>query len=136
MKTLFSKIFSKEFIKFVLVGGFNTFNCTILSSMYAFLFGSDVAFVLGYVTSLVLSFLLNSYFTFKAAIDFKKFIPFCIGYIPNFIIQYLCVWMISHVLGWDPVIAYLLAAIIGVPITFICVKCLAFHHKRKGLDER
>jgi Predicted membrane protein len=131
MKTFCKKMFSKEFIKFVLVGIFNTFNCTLLSTIYAYLFASDIAFVLGYISSLTMSFILNSYFTFRETPSWKKFIPFCIGYVPNFLIQYLCVLLISHVLGWNHIIAYLLAACIGVPVTFLCIKWLAFNHKNE-----
>ena len=112
-----------------MVGVFNTFNSTLLSMMYAFLFSSDIAFGLGYISSLAVSFVLNSYFTFGEKVVWKKFIPFCIGYVPNFLIQYLCVLVISHVLGWNHIIAYMAAACIGVPVTFVCIKCLAFHHK-------
>ena len=43
-----------------------------------------------YLTSLIISYLLNSFITFKDYdLSFRKFIMLCVSYIPNFLIQFL-----------------------------------------------
>ena len=121
--------FNKEFILFIIIGVINTFNGVIFSYIYSSFLNENVAFVVGYISSLVISYILNSYVTFKEKLEFKKLIKFAISYIPNFIIQNIIVLIVFNMMGFDKLIAYALAAIIGVPVTFICMKFFAFKEK-------
>jgi putative flippase GtrA len=134
MKKFIDKVlkifFNKDFVIFLIIGVINTFNGTLFSTTYAFILQVNIAFVCGYITSLFISYLLNSYFTFKEHLNFKKFIKFCMSYIPNFIVQFLSVYIIYNLLEFDKIVAYLVAAIIGIPITFILLKFYAFAKKK------
>ena len=87
MNNLFEKFkstfFSKEFILFVVIGIINTFNGVIFAYMYSGFLNENMAFVTGYISGLVISYILNSIITFKEKLDFSKFIKFAISYIPN-----------------------------------------------------
>lgn len=121
------KIFlNKEFIFFIIIGLINTFNGVVFSFIYSSLFNENLAFVLGYISGLAISYILNSYITFKEKLSFTKFIKFGISYIPNFIIQNIVVIITFNILGLHKLIAYCLAAIIGIPVTFILLKIFAF----------
>ena len=133
MKNLFKKFkstfFSKEFILFVTIGVINTFNGTIFAYIYSSFLNENLAFIFGYISALVISYILNSLVTFKEKLYFSKFIKFAISYIPNFIIQNVVVYMVFNLLGLHKLIAYVSAAIIGVPVTFILMKFFAFNKK-------
>lgn len=118
---------NKEFIFFILIGVVNTFNGVIFSYIYSNIFNENLAFVLGYISGLIISYILNSFITFKDKLAFKKFIKFAISYIPNFIIQNIVVILVFNVLGLHKLIAYMLAAIIGIPVTFILLKFFTFN---------
>ena len=118
---------NKEFIFFILIGVVNTFNGVIFSYIYSNIFNENLAFVLGYISGLIISYILNSFITFKDKLSFKKFIKFAISYIPNFIIQNIVVILVFNVLGLHKLIAYMLAAIIGIPVTFILLKFFTFN---------
>lgn len=118
---------NKEFIFFILIGVINTFNGVIFSYIYSSIFNENLAFILGYISGLIISYILNSFITFKDKLSFKKFIRFAISYIPNFIIQNIVVILVLNVLGLHKLIAYILAAIIGIPVTFILLKFFAFN---------
>ncbi|MDS0528176.1 GtrA family protein [Clostridium sp. SHJSY1] len=118
--------FSKEFISFVFIGVINTFNGVIFSWIYSSFFNENLAFIFGYISGLIISYLLNSLITFKEKLEFKKFIRFAISYIPNFIIQNIVVILVFNVMGINKLVAYVLAAAIGVPITFAFMKLFAF----------
>jgi putative flippase GtrA len=121
------KIFlNKEFILFIIIGVINTFNGVVFSFIYSSLLNENLAFVLGYISGLAISYILNSYITFKEKLAFTKFIKFAISYIPNFIIQNIVVIITFNILGLHKLIAYCLAAIIGIPVTFILLKFFAF----------
>lgn len=121
------KIFlNKEFILFIIIGVINTFNGVVFSFIYSSLLNENLAFILGYISGLAVSYILNSYITFKENLAFTKFIKFAISYIPNFIIQNIVVIITFNILGLHKLIAYCLAAIIGIPVTFILLKFFAF----------
>jgi putative flippase GtrA len=130
MESLINRIkevfFSKQFIMFVFIGVINTFNGVIFSYIYSSFLNENIAFIFGYISGLVISYILNSYVTFKEKLEFNKFIKFAISYIPNFIIQNIVVFIVFNMMGLHKLIAYGLAAVIGVPITFVFMKFFAF----------
>lgn len=117
---------NKEFIFFIIIGGINTINGVIFSYIYSSLLNENLAFILGYISGLIISYLLNSFITFKEKLSFVKFIKFGVSYIPNFIIQNIVVVIAFNILDLHKLIAYSLAAIIGIPVTFILLKVFAF----------
>ncbi len=123
---LIKSFLAPDFIKFVLIGIFNTFNGTWISYVLSLLLQPNVAFIVGYIISLAIAYLLNAKLNFKQKIHLISFIKFAISYIPNFIIQNVVVLIFYNILGWHRLIVYGLAAIIGIPITFLLVKVFAF----------
>lgn len=121
--------YTKEFVTFLIIGVINTFNGTVFSYIYSSFLNENIAFIVGYISGLIISYLLNSLITFKEKLQLNKFVKFAISYIPNFIIQNIVVIMVFNLMGLNKIIAYLLAAIIGVPITFILMKFFAFRKK-------
>ncbi len=121
-----------KFIRFVFVGCLNTFNGVLFSFLYSlFIENATIAFMVGYMTSLIFSYLLNSFITFHdKKITIFKFIKFCISYIPNFIIQLICVYIVIDLLHWYKLIAYIIAAVIGIPITYLALLLFPFKEKK------
>ncbi len=129
MKKILMFFLNKEFITFILIGIFNTLGGSVFSVMYSYAFNVNVAFVLGYLTSLMVAYFLNSKFNFKKSLSLVGLIRFSVSYIPNFIIQNLCVLFLYNYLSWNKILVYFLAAIIGVPITFVFLKIYAFKNR-------
>lgn len=123
---------TKQFFNFLIVGGINTINGILFSYLYSIFLDVNVSFVLGYMTAMTISYLLNSLIVFKESMIFSKYIKFCISYIPNFIIQNIFVLIFYNTLGWNKLIVFVLAAIIGVPITFIIMKFFAFSKEHEN----
>lgn len=125
---------SREYGLFLLVGGINTFDCSVFAQIIT-LAGANVnvAFNIGYLLSNVLAYLLNCYFIFSAKPDFHAYLRFAVSYIPNFLIENIMVWLIYNILGHAPLVSFLAAALLAMPITFLLVKLYAF---RKSIDGR
>lgn len=98
---------SREFILFLIVGVINTFNGTVFASIYSIFLNENIVFVLGYISSLIISYILNSFITFKEKLEVRKFIKFVISYIPNFIIQNIVVIIVFNICNYDKIIAYI-----------------------------
>lgn len=119
--------FTREFLLFLVVGGVNTFNGTFLSWLYAFLIPNhNVAFNCGYLTSNLIAYYLNSTFIFPEPLSLHRCLKFALSYVPNYIIQNLIVLLFYNFLGYPPILSYLIAAVLGIPVTFLFVKIFAF----------
>lgn len=116
----------KSFILFILIGMINTFNGIVFAYLFSLVTYTNLAFILGYITSLTISYLLNSFITFKATLSWKKYLKFCLSYIPNFLMQNAMVMLFYNILGWPKLLTFALAALFGVPITFALMKLYAF----------
>ncbi len=126
IKKIKETFFTYNFIMFVIIGVINTLNSVWISYLLSLIFDANLSFVIGYIISLGIAYILNSVFNFKTKLDFIRFIKFAVSYIPNFIIQNVVVIVVYNILGFNKLIAYALAAIIGIPVTFIILKVFAF----------
>ena len=90
--------------------------------MDIFKFAYRISFVLGYVVSILGSYFLNTYFTYKQKPSVKKFLIFPLTYIPNFIIQYLGIILLVDRLNMSSKVAPVITAIVATPITFFVMK--------------
>ena len=113
-----------EFVKYAIVGCINTadYYLSYLVFMDIFKFAYRISFVLGYVVSILGSYFLNTYFTYKQKPSVKKFLIFPLTYIPNFIIQYLGIILLVDRLNMSSKVAPVITAIVATPITFFVIK--------------
>jgi len=109
-----------------MIGGINTFNGSLFAFLYSSLMQANLAFMLGYVSALSIAYILNSLFVFKLRPSIKKMTKFVLSYVPNFIIQNIAVFILYNVMELWIMVAYVTAAIIGIPITFLILKLFAF----------
>ena len=122
---------SREFLTFVIIGVINTFAGSLFALFYrSFIPNDTIAFVPGYVTGNILSYFLNSVCTFRDMnFGVVKYLKFLLSSLPNLIIQTVMVYIFSGILHLPSLLVYAMAAIIGVPVTFIFVKLFAFAKK-------
>jgi phosphoserine phosphatase/putative flippase GtrA len=121
-------LYDPAFIRFLLVGGINAALGIIFSYGIALLIGNPLlAYALGYATSLVISYFLNAAITFKdVSFSLAQFVRFCVSYIPNFVIVFIAVYVFADVLGLYSLVAYILAAAIAAPVTFLLLSNFTF----------
>ena len=121
---------TREFFLFLVIGCINTFNGTFIAWLCAFLSPyNNLNFNIGYIIGNIIAYIMNSYIIFHETLDIVRYVKFFISYIPNYIIQNLIVLIFYNYLGFPPVVSYLLAAILGIPVTFLMVKIFAFGKK-------
>lgn len=120
---------NRQFIIFIVIGGINTLSSAVFSSLYSMLLGKVEAFIPGYATGVLVSYTLNTVFTFKEEFELTKLIKFALSTIPNFLIQFVTVYIGVNLLHINNIICYGVAAIIGVPITFAILKLFVYTNK-------
>ena len=122
--------FSRSFLIFLLIGGINTFDCTVLASFIIWTgMDGNLAFNIGYIISNMIAYWLNSTFLFPEPLQLARYGRFFLSYIPNYLIQNIIVFLVYNLLGLPSVVSFLLAAIIGLPVTFLLVKLFAFQRR-------
>lgn len=118
---------TKEFFLFLVIGCINTFNGTFLAWLCAFLSPyNNLNFNIGYILSNLCAYWMNSRFIFHEPLSVNRYVKFFISYIPNYIIQNIIVLIFYNMLDFPPVVSYLIAAVLGIPVTFLMVKIFAF----------
>ena len=130
MEKVKRQFFTFEFFRFLVIGCVNTLNGVVFSYLFSRVLPAQVAFWCGYVLSLGISYLLNSAITFHERLSFPKMLRFFVSYIPNFLIQNVVVFLVHGVFGGTELLAYILAAVIGIPVTFLILKLFAFRKKK------
>ena len=120
-KKIKDKSYILEFIKFTIVGFINTFSnyAFYLLFMNICLIQYKMSYILGYILSLVGSYFMNTYFTYKERFKIKTFLLFPLTYIPNFIIQFVGVILLVDYMSINDAIAPLITTVVAMPITFI-----------------
>ena len=121
---------TREFFLFLIVGCINTFNGTFIAWLCGLISPfNNLNFNIGYLAGNIIAYWMNSRFIFHEALSLNRYIKFFISYIPNYIIQNVIVVIFYNMLGFPPVVSYLLAAVLGIPVTFLMVKIFAFGKK-------
>ena len=123
-KKIKDKSYILEFIKFTIVGFINTFSnyAFYLLFMNICLIQYKMSYILGYILSLVGSYFMNTYFTYKERFKIKTFLLFPLTYIPNFIIQFVGVILLVDYMSINDAIAPLITTVVAMPITFIAMR--------------
>lgn len=133
IRTLLKKVkktfLNEYFIKFCILGIFNTVVHGILSKIFSLVLQPNAAFALGFFGSNVIAFLLNSYVIFNKPASLKRYIRFLIAYIPYFTIGFLVTFITINTLKLPQFTATVLAAVAGGPITFVIMRVYAFGRK-------
>ncbi|WP_284139003.1 GtrA family protein [Virgibacillus sp. LDC-1] len=112
-----------SFLRFVIVGFINTGNYYIL---YVLLMSMNIAYIyshsIAFVLSMIGSFYLNCYFTYKTKPTFKKFFQFPLTYVVNYSVSTFSLFILVGILNLNEFAAPLIAAVIPIPFTFIISK--------------
>lgn len=130
-ETIKHHFFTRAFLLFLVVGCINTFLCSVLAKIIEPLVAGDanLAFNIGYILANINAYVLNSVFVFPTKMNLVRYIKFFLSYVPNYVIQNIIVFVVYNLMGLPSLASYLIAAILGVPITFLFVKIFAFGRK-------
>lgn len=114
----------KQIIRFVFVGCMNTLNYWLLYLLFTHVFHFHVltSHSIAFIISMIGSFFMNTYFTYRTKVTIKKFFQFPLTYIVNFIITTISIYVLVDVLNLNKDIAPLISSVIAIPFTFAISK--------------
>lgn len=113
-----------EIIKFVIVGGINTFNYYVVYLLLLKVLNVHylVSHITGFIVALIISYYLNCYFVYKVQPTLRKFLQFPITQLVNVGMQTLLLFIFVRFFHINSVIAPFAGLIITIPVTFILSK--------------
>lgn len=115
------KLFKGEFVRFVIVGVVNTgtYYALYLLGLYILEWHYLVAHFFGFFLSMIGSFFLNTYFTYKVKPTWMKFFKFPLTQVANTVITTGILYILVDWIHINSSYAPILAMFFTVPITFI-----------------
>ncbi|WP_441250122.1 GtrA family protein [Kitasatospora sp. McL0602] len=111
-----------QLVRFGLVGVVNTATFYVLYLILHPYLAYFAAFTIAFLLSMVGSFFMNTYFTYRTRPTWKKFLLFPIPNITNYAVQSGGVIALVQWLHVNDKIAPLVASVIAIPITFVLSK--------------
>ena len=112
------KYINKEFIRFVLFGGVNTLLGYLIYVILLIFLNYKVSFTITYVSSIFISYYLNSKFVFCRKVSLKKGLMYPSVYLIQYLICMLLLHIFVEILNLSKFIAPILAVLLTVPVTF------------------
>ncbi|ARI75334.1 GtrA family protein [Halobacillus mangrovi] len=115
------KSLNNELTRFILVGGINTLNYYFIFLLLHNLLRAHymVAHITGFLVSFVISFYLNTYFTYRVKPTLKKFLQFPLTQVVNLSTSSFLVYALVEWFALNSNLAPIIAVFFTVPITFI-----------------
>jgi putative flippase GtrA len=110
-----------EFIRFVIVGGVNTLHYYLIYMFFLHVLGIHyfTAHIIGFISSLIGSFFLNTLYTYKVKPTWGAFIRFPLTQLFNTITTAALLFLLVEQLHMNSSIAPMVAVVFTIPATFI-----------------
>ncbi|UYQ62534.1 GtrA family protein [Streptomyces peucetius] len=108
-----------QIVRFALVGGVNTGTYYGLYLALLTFLPYVAAHVVAFLLSMVGSFFLTSYFTYRTRPTWRKFLLFPLTNAANFVVTTCGVYVLVDVLRLERTYAPLVAAAAAIPVTFV-----------------
>ncbi|MFI0217856.1 GtrA family protein [Streptomyces lydicus] len=108
-----------QLVRFAAVGGVNTLTFYACYLPLHRLLPYFAAYTAGFLVSLVCSFFLNTYFTYRTRPTWKKFLLFPLTQVTNYVVQSVGLVALVSWLGMSSTVAPLVAAGFAIPFTYV-----------------
>ena len=108
-----------QILRFIVVGFTNTgtfYGCYMALHPWMPYF---LAYTLAFVLSMVGSFFLNTYFTYRTRPGWKKFLLFPLTQVINYVVQSVGLVVLVSWFGTNTSVAPLVAAVVALPFTYL-----------------
>lgn len=115
---------NKEFLKFVVVGCINTANYYAIYLILIHLFNIHyfISHLVGFLLSLIGSFFLNCYFTYRVKPTLRKFLAFPLTQVVNTVTSTVLLYILVEWVSINSNFAPIVAVFFTVPVTFIITR--------------
>jgi putative flippase GtrA len=115
---------NKRFVSFVFVGGLNTGVTYLLYLLLSNVTHYQIAYLIAYLTGIVLAYLLNLRFVFNAQSSLKKMLRYPFIYVIQYLLGAGLMYVMLELLNLPNVLAPLLVTLLLLPISYYMNKII------------
>lgn len=120
----------RQIIRFAAVGVVNTGTFYGLYLAFHPLMPYFAAFSLAYLLSMVGSFFMNTYFTYRTRPTWKKFLLFPLTNVTNYVVTSVGVYVLVEQLRMNSTFAPLAASMLAIPFTYLISRRILVHPQK------
>lgn len=113
---------SPRLIKFIFIGSLNTGLSYLIYLIFLIFLPYSIAYSLSFVTSILISYFLNTYLVFNQPWCWKKLAQFPLVYLVQYSVGLLFLSLMIEYLDINEKLAPLLTIILLIPLTYILTK--------------
>lgn len=115
---------TQQLFRFAIVGCLNTINYYLLYLGFVHLLKISylISHILAFILSMIGSFFMNTYYTYRTKPSWKKFFQFPMTYVVNITVTTLSMYILVDQLGYDKNVSPLVSSLIAIPFTFLVSK--------------
>ncbi|WP_405570288.1 GtrA family protein [Streptomyces sp. NBC_01167] len=125
-----------QMVRFALVGGVNTGTYYGLYLILLTWLPYVAAHVVAFLLSMIGSFFLSSYFTYRTRPTWRKFLLFPLTNAANFVVTTTGVYVLVDVLHFATHYAPLISAAAAIPITFVVSRTIMLRPEAAGRERK
>src|SRR5688500_18400095 len=108
-----------EFIRFILSGLVNTATSYAIYYLLLLVVSYQVAFFASSLLGIIISYYINTIFTFKEKIQLSKLMQYPLVYIVQYITGAIGLWFFVEKLGCNRYVIPIVITIMNIPLTFL-----------------
>ena len=127
----------RQFIIYLIIGFFNTFFgfSIIFLCMYFFKFPPIISNIFGYSLGIIVSYFLNSKFTFKFKNKTKiVFVKFMIVFLISYLVNFIALIFLIHQLDIHEGLAQVISGIIYIILFYLLNKYYVFIYSKDNIE--
>jgi putative flippase GtrA len=123
-------------IRFSAIGVINTGTYYLLYLLFQQVIPYLFAHMLAFVISMVGSYFLNCFITFRTRPTLRKFLLFPLSNVTNFVVTSVGLYVLVSVFHANQTVAPLVAASVAIPVTFIVAQLILADRSRSAVAEQ
>ncbi|MEU0375576.1 GtrA family protein [Streptomyces sp. NPDC006283] len=112
----------RQIVRFSLIGAVNTGTFYIFYRLLLPWMPYFGAYTIAFLLSMLGSFFMNTYFTYRTRPTWKKLLLFPLTNMTNFVVQSAGLFALVHLVGLGKQYAPLVAAMVAIPFTYLLSK--------------
>lgn len=125
------KLLSKETIRYVLAGFFNTALTYLIYLFFLMFMTYSLSYTLAYILGILTSYLINTVFVFRVNLSWRKLLQYPFIYLVQFFINSFVLSTVVTLFGVDEKIGPIFVLFVSVPISYLLTKLLLNRKTRK-----
>ena len=119
---MLSEVLGRPAVRYLIAGGINTLATYLIYLTVLAVAPYPLAYSLSYGAGIVLSFVLNSRFVFRAPLRWRRLLQYPVVYVVQYALGYAVLYAAVELVGMGPSLGPVLVVAVTVPVSFVLTR--------------